>query len=543
MEASHDKILEWWNDNPFVYSFEKKEVIPDEHFFNEINRKFIKWTPWAQDDARPLSKVIDFKSLQDKKVLDIAIGTGWSTAEFAKAGAQVTGIDLTPQAIEISKKRFEVLDLPHADLRVADAQSLPFEDNTFDFVLAWGCLMHMPDTQKALNELHRVLKPGGRIVAMMYNKHSLHWWWYIVMSKGILRAKLLHMSMQQLANRYTDGVYQGGNELTKFFSKTQVRNLFLRFTNTHVAIHDTTTPIDHFPHKSLSWGSYLPCTLRKFFARVVGQSLWITAQKSGENSDIRELTVDEALKKAFTILSPWSDPHRHEIHYYKKVITLLHTYVPKGTRILDMGCGVGIIPLSARLLGYDAEGLEKYVLSNEHSPMFAVDAPDKLMTLLSAHGVTLHNGDVINPDTSLYGTYGAVINTALIEHLKDPKLFLSRVHSLLGDNGVVITMTPNLSVLYKRIRFLCGASPYWDIRSFFDLGELGFVGHWREYTQKELRQMHEWANFVIRKELHTDIFNLREKKSLRNYAHRVLRAVSFLIPESREAHIVVAQKK
>jgi len=273
------KVANWWNDNPFVYSFEKKDFIPDEKFFKEVDRKFIKWTPWAQDDNTPLSKVIDFESLSGKRVLDIAIGTGWSSEQFASFGANVTGIDISPSAIELSKKRFEIFNLPKAELVVADAQNLPFEDNTFDFVLAWGCLMHMPDTQKAINEIYRVLKPSGKIKAMMYNKHSLHWWYYIWLSKGILRGKLLNMTQQQLSNRYTDGVYQGGNQLTKFFSSKEVKNMFKDFKECNISIHDTTTPIDHFPHRKIPLGSLFPEKTRKDLATIVGQSLWIESTK------------------------------------------------------------------------------------------------------------------------------------------------------------------------------------------------------------------------------------------------------------------------
>lgn len=275
----NNKVQNWWNQNPFIYSFDKKDVVPDEAFFKEIDRKFIKWTPWTQTDNRPLSGVIDFSTLSGKRVLDIAIGTGWSTEQLARAGAIVSGIDLTPKAIEISQKRWKVRGVPPADLRVADAQNLPYPDGTFDFVLAWGCLMHMPDTEKAISEIYRVLKPGGQMKAMMYNKHSLHWWYFIFLSKGILRGKLLFMSRQELSNRYTDGVYQGGNQLTKFYSATEIKKMFGAFSSCTVSIHDVTTPVDHFPHRLLPLGRLLPRQVRQYLADRLGQSLWIEVVK------------------------------------------------------------------------------------------------------------------------------------------------------------------------------------------------------------------------------------------------------------------------
>lgn len=274
------KVSDWWNSNPFTYNpLEQKEIKPDVAFFREADRKFIKWTPWGQRDNCPLSAVVDYGSLAGKRVLDIAIGTGWSTEQFARHGAEVSGIDITPKAVELARARFTVFSLPAADIRVADAQALPWPDNTFDFVLAWGCLMHMPKTEQAISEIYRVLKPGGRMAAMMYNKHSLHWWWYIWLSKGILRGKLLKMTKQQLANRYTDGVYQGGNQLTKFYSSSQIQKMFRQFKDCRISIHDTTTAVDHWPHRFLSLGNLLPKKFKKYLATKVGQSLWIEAIK------------------------------------------------------------------------------------------------------------------------------------------------------------------------------------------------------------------------------------------------------------------------
>lgn len=278
-ENLNRKVASWWDDNPFVYSFEKKEIAPNADFFREVDRKFIKWTPWGQKDKRPLSAVIDYSELQGKKVLDIAVGTGWSTEQFARHGAIATAIDISPKAVELAKTRFDIFNLPRAEIIVVDAQNMPFADQTFDFVLAWGCLMHMPDTERAIREIHRVLKPGGRMAAMMYNKNSLHWWYYIWLSKGILRGRRLSMSAQQLANRYTDGVYQGGNQLTKFYSRKDIKKMFSMFNSCKVRIYDTTTPINHLPHRRVPVGSILPTRFKNYLTKKLGQSLWIEVQK------------------------------------------------------------------------------------------------------------------------------------------------------------------------------------------------------------------------------------------------------------------------
>lgn len=274
----NERVREWWNRNPFTYLIDNKHITPDWAFFRNIDRKVIKWMPWAQNGYPLLSNMIDYAALNGKRVLDIAVGTGWSTEQFIRVGADVTAVDITPAAVELTKKRMKLYGLK-ADIRTADAQNLPFPDNSFDFVLAFGCLMHMPDTPRAVREIHRVLRPGGHTSAMMYYRHSLHWWYYIFFGKGIMRGKFFSMTMQELANRYTDGAYEKGNELTKFYSKREIHELFAPFKEVRIRVFDVTTPIDCLPHRFLPLGALLPLPLKRWLTTKVGQTLWIDAVK------------------------------------------------------------------------------------------------------------------------------------------------------------------------------------------------------------------------------------------------------------------------
>jgi SAM-dependent methyltransferase len=98
----------------------------------------------------------------DDKVLDVACGTGNATIPAAQTGAEVTGLDLTPELLEVAKGRAGEAGV-EIDWIEGDAEQLPFEDGTFDVVLSvFGC-MFAPDHKQAAAELARVLKPGGRI--------------------------------------------------------------------------------------------------------------------------------------------------------------------------------------------------------------------------------------------------------------------------------------------------------------------------------------------------------------------------------------------
>jgi len=283
-EELKQSVKKWWNKNPFIYDMhsgvaKNEEPELDWIFFRNTDQKTIKWmSPWAHSRYPLLGNLINYKELKDKKVLDIAVGSGWTTEQFCHFGANVDAIDLTPKAVEMTKKR---LSLNHLEANVieADQENLPFPDNTFDYVLAWGCLMHSPNTQKAIDEIYRVLKPGGKTGAMMYNKNSLHWKYFIWFGKGILKLKLLKYSEQELSNRYTDGYIVGGNMLTKFYTSDEIREMYKKFPNIKIDIYDGDKMMDFFPHRLLPLGKLLPLSAKKWFSKKFGQTLWIEAVK------------------------------------------------------------------------------------------------------------------------------------------------------------------------------------------------------------------------------------------------------------------------
>ena len=116
-------------------------------------------------------RVADFASARGQRVLEIGVGMGADCVRWARAGADVVGVDLTERAVSITKQRLADEGL-QGEVRVADAESLPFEDGSFDVVWSWGVLHHTPRADHALVEAARVLKPGGRYAVMVYHRRS-----------------------------------------------------------------------------------------------------------------------------------------------------------------------------------------------------------------------------------------------------------------------------------------------------------------------------------------------------------------------------------
>lgn len=113
-----------------------------------------------------------FASSKGLRVLEIGVGMGADYEQWLRAGANATGVDLSSSSLAQTRRRRELAGL-NVDLRLADAENLPFEDATFDVVYSYGVMHHSPDTAKCIREAWRVLKPGGEARIMLYQHRSL----------------------------------------------------------------------------------------------------------------------------------------------------------------------------------------------------------------------------------------------------------------------------------------------------------------------------------------------------------------------------------
>lgn len=102
-----------------------------------------------------------------EKILDLAAGTGTSAAQYAKEGADVVALDFSAGMIEEGKRRY-----PHLEFVQGDAMNLPFDDNTFDAVTISYGIRNVNDPHRALEEMYRVVKPGGRLVVAEFSSPS-----------------------------------------------------------------------------------------------------------------------------------------------------------------------------------------------------------------------------------------------------------------------------------------------------------------------------------------------------------------------------------
>ena len=134
-----------------------------------------------------LRKEFDFASLAGKNVLDLGCGSGVLSIVLARNNADVTAVDLTENAIKMTR---ENSNLQKEKIKIvrADAEYLSFANDTFDYVISWGVIHHSENTEKAICEVARILKPNGKGLIMVYHKSSFFYYlkgliWLILKGK------------------------------------------------------------------------------------------------------------------------------------------------------------------------------------------------------------------------------------------------------------------------------------------------------------------------------------------------------------------------
>ena len=288
-----ERVRAFWQANPCGVKF--ADAVPGTRHFYEL----VEAHRYTKEWHIPIAA--DFRSSRGLKVLEIGCGLGTDGAQFADAGADYTGVDLTEAAVDLARKRFELFDLP-GKLQTADAENLAFEDESFDLVYSHGVLHHTPEIGKAVREIHRILRPGGRAVVMLYHRgsynyrvnisvlrragaHLLKWEPGIRLINKLTgepfdslrqHAELLktekesYLKPGEFLSQNTDGA---GNPLARVFSRREARELFKDFQEV--------TLKTYFLNKR--WlpviGKLLPRQLEARLAARWGWHLWIYATK------------------------------------------------------------------------------------------------------------------------------------------------------------------------------------------------------------------------------------------------------------------------
>ncbi|ACF15163.1 Methyltransferase type 11 [Chloroherpeton thalassium ATCC 35110] len=273
---------------------------------------FLKYIDFRYKTEWHIPQLVPFEQSKGKKVLEIGCGNGADGYMFAKNGAIYTGVDLTETAVQTTQKHFELLGA-NGTFQVENAEKLSFADNSFDIVYSHGVLHHTQNPPDTFKEVHRVLKPGGTAIIMLYHKNSFN---HYIRILGYMRLRLLIKILQRIGRWDVDRKKIAGKELSKFrgnegsyiwelhyenfltygwaylkpenfvhhctdgpecpyayvYSKTDIKSLFSQFK-------ELSFTVAHFPLKKYSFGKFIPLALEKSLAPTMGWYLFIYAKK------------------------------------------------------------------------------------------------------------------------------------------------------------------------------------------------------------------------------------------------------------------------
>jgi ubiquinone/menaquinone biosynthesis C-methylase UbiE len=211
-----------------------------------------EYGPWIADS-------LDYAGARGLDVLDVGCGQGIDLVNYARGGARATGVDLTPRHVELARAHLEALGLDGTVVQ-GDAEDLPFPDASFDRASSNGVLHHTPDMDRALAEICRVLRPGGRATVLVYNRRSLHYWIEQVLHEGLMRRKLFREgSMEGVLSSGVEHSTIGARPLVRVYGPRQLRRMMLAagFTGVEVNVRHF-LPSDTFLTLALHRRGLLP---------------------------------------------------------------------------------------------------------------------------------------------------------------------------------------------------------------------------------------------------------------------------------------------
>ena len=177
----------------------------------------------SQHELTWIAELIPFESFRGRDVLEVGCGAGFDAYEFVRHGARYVGIDIVPANIDLAHRHLAHHGLS-PKLLVGDAEHVPFEDESFDFVYSNGVLHHTPDLPRAISEARRVLRPGGRLCVSLYHRNSAFYWLTLFLEQHVIRGGFRRRSFRDRV-AMIEHTSSGALPLVNTYSKSDVRHL------------------------------------------------------------------------------------------------------------------------------------------------------------------------------------------------------------------------------------------------------------------------------------------------------------------------------
>jgi SAM-dependent methyltransferase len=263
------RVREFWDARPCNVRHSRKPVGSREYFEEVEARKYF---------VEPhIPRFADFARWKNRRVLEVGCGIGTDTLGFARAGAEVTAVDLSRRSLELARTRAAVFGCKEIRFVEADAERLleclPVEP--FDLVYSFGVIHHTPDPVRALRVLRRYLAPDGTLKLMVYHRRS----WKVF---ATLLREAASLDLDRAVARHSEA--QADCPVTYTFSRRELRALLetngfrvREMEVEHVFPWRIRDYVEH-RYRKVWYFAWLPAPLFRALERRFGWHLCVTAE-------------------------------------------------------------------------------------------------------------------------------------------------------------------------------------------------------------------------------------------------------------------------
>ncbi len=265
-----EDVKDFWDHHP-LGSYEIPFVPGTEQYFQayeEIRQQRVE---------RSKMHIWKFNELPGKKVLDVGCGIGFLVVNYARGGADVTGLDISTTEVELTRKILDTYGLRGTVIE-GNAEELPFPDGTFDFVSSSGALQFCPNIQRAIDEIYRVLRRGGEATISVYYSNI-----YLRKYSWRITAFLARVFFRRFPGRrgfknasslgdfvaMFDGI---DNPYANAFAKREFRNILRNFRILEEGVY-------HIPLRFLPFHRLIPGMVFRVLERYLGVMLYYRVAK------------------------------------------------------------------------------------------------------------------------------------------------------------------------------------------------------------------------------------------------------------------------
>ncbi len=273
-QVAVEQVRTYWDQRPCNIRHSPRPVGTREYFDEVEARKYL---------VEPhIPQFADFARWRGKKVLEIGCGIGTDTVNFARHGATVTAVDLSPQSLKIAAQRVEVFGLTdRVKFYSGSAEELtsflPVDKDQYDLIYSFGVIHHTPHPERVLEQIRSYVKPGTTVKVMVYHRRSWKVLW-ILMGYG----KGQFWRLDDLIAENSEA--QTGCPVTYTYTREQGRKLLessdLRVTDIsveHIFPYRISDYVQYRYVKSWPW-SWTPAPMFRWTEHHFGWHLCLTAE-------------------------------------------------------------------------------------------------------------------------------------------------------------------------------------------------------------------------------------------------------------------------